>query len=505
MSPKQKLLFDTFSRYVLVTGPRRSGKSLGCAIKVVRHAYDVKGARVCIISKNIKLAKEGGPWSDLVDIVIPEWIEAGILKMVTPPKLDAQTRSLYCEISNRYGGVTRIYLASLEFDDDAERLMKSRRFSLIWICEATNFKKRSLFDTAIQSLRIPGLAYEQHQIMLDCNPPDDGQNNWIWKLFWGERLAESPPEQHKTEAQRESYRKFQQALCVIEIFIPDNPWLSQSEIDELYAQYSYDPDILARYFYGLWVTSTSEGFFSHQFKAPIHVLGNVLKPNRNDWEVILIPETTTQMFEGWDLGDKNSVTMFACKEEAKDKRGMSTYSFTDEVVVENDSVALEDYVEAVLKIRIKWETFIGRPIDWIAWSDTSSWQKKLSAEHHEAALIEEISKRYVISNGLSTSLIIKIQPVPKYKGSVKDGIKLMKRLLFENRMFISANCVNFIQMLRSFKPERARGTGIERVPDNYLTHRFDAGRYLLTAEEPIELAVNRTRVGKSPSRIVTMG
>jgi PBSX family phage terminase large subunit len=503
MSAKQKILFDCFKRYILCTGPRRSGKSLGCAIKVLRHAYDVPKARVCIISKNIKLAKEGGPWSDLVDIVIPEWEAAGVLKMVTPPKLDAQTRSLYCEVSNRYGGVTRIYLASLEYDDDAERLMKSRRFSLIWICEATNFKKRSLFDTAIQSLRIPGLPYEQHQIILDCNPPDDGQNNWIWKLFWGERLAENPPEQHKTDAQKESYRKFQQQLCVIEIFIPDNPWLSKEEIDELYAQYSYDQDILARYFYGLWVTSSSEGYFSQHFKPAIHVLGDVLKPNKSDWDVILIPETTDELYLGWDMGDKNSVTTFAYKEP--DEEGRSIYSFIDEVVVENDSVEISDYVDAVVNIMAKWDSFVGHPIKYHSWSDTSAWCKKLSAEHHEATLVYELSRRRAIADG-AMNRVIHLQMVNKYKGSVKYGIKLMKRLLFENRLFVSANCVNLIAMFRSFKPERARGTGIERVPDNVFTHRFDSSRYLLTAEEPLDLVVSsRTRLGKAPSRIVSLG
>lgn len=503
LSAKQFALFNSFERYILATGPRRSGKTLGVAHKFIRNCFDVPHSRGLLLAKNIKLAKEGGPWSDLVDTVLPEWQQLGYLDLVTRPKLDSQTRSLYCEISNRFGTKTRIYLASLEYDDDAEKLLKSRRFSTIWIAEATNFKKRVVFDTAIQSLRIAGLPYNQHQILLDCNPPDEGQDHWLWKIFWGERLAEIGPDNIQDAKQREAYAKFQKQLKVIEMFIPDNPFISQDEVDELYAQYSYDKDILDRYFYGLWVTSTNDGYFSQQFQPAIHVRGNVQRPNRDEWEVILIPEDTTELYTGSDLGDKNSVTIFACKE--KDDKGRSVYSIIDEVVVDNDAVGIEDYTEALFKIVSKWEEFIGKPIQWRHWSDTTAWRHKLTSENHEAALIEQISSRMAQTRQLSRTRTIQLRRVDKYKGSVQDGIKLIKRLLFENRLFVSANCVNTIQMLRSFKPTRTKGTGVEKVPDNMLTHRFDALRYLVSAEEPLEVQMERSRVGRTPGRIISFG
>lgn len=502
LSPKQFDILNNYCRYLLISGPRRSGKTIGVLHKLLRHAYDVKGARVIIIAKNIKLAKEGGPWDDLLNIVIPEWVRNNILTLVTPPKLDAQTRSLYCEVSNRYGGVTRIYLGSLEYDDDAEKLLKGRKFSLIYIIEATNFKKRSLLDTAIQCLRVGEPAHAR-QIILDCNPADEGENHWLYKVFWRERLSDEMPEQHKTDRQKQSYKEFQKSLGLIEVFIPDNNFLSEQEVNELYAQYSYDPDILARNFYGKWVTSTNEGYFSLHFKQDVHVLGNIMRQNRDDWEIILPPDDTDTLFNAWDLGDKYSVTVFASKE--RDSKNQGVYSVLDEVVVENDYVKLEDYVKACYAIVSKWEDHLGRALTWYSHSDTSSFFKKLSAQNHEAALIQEMSQRLVKERGDSPTRVITLRPVRKFSGSVDYGIKLMKRLLHENRLFISANCIHTIQMFKSFKPERARGTGVERVPDNEFTHKFDALRYLLAAEEPLDVAMNsRSRVGKPPGRIVSL-
>jgi hypothetical protein len=502
LTAKQREIFDCFSRYLLVSGPRRSGKTLGVLHKLVRHAFDVKNARVIMIAKNIKLAKEGGPWDDLINVILPEWEAAGILKVVTPPKLDAQTRSLYCEISNRNGGVTRIYLGSLEHDHDVEKLLRGRKFSFLYFIEATNFKSRSLFDTAVQCLRV-GEPDWARQIVMDCNPAEEGEAHWLYKLFWTERTSETPPEQHKTEEDREKHRAFQKQLTVIEVMIPSNTFLTKQEVDELYAQFSYDQDILARYFFGKWVTSTNDGYFAQHFKPAIHVLGNIMVPHREDWETILIPEDTDTMFSGWDLGDKSSVTVFACKET--DDKGRSTYSVVDEVVVDNDSVQLEDYVRACYSIIAKWEDFVGHPIKWRATSDTSSFMKKLSARNHEAALIRQISSQIVSEEQASPTRIIEMKPTDKYKGSVNQGIKLMKRLLFENRLFISANCIHTIGMFRSFKPERARGTGVERVPDNEWTHKFDALRYLLQSEEPMDVVMySKSRVGRAPNRIISI-
>lgn len=492
LSPKQLEIFNAYERYILVHGARRSGKSIGVAKKFLRHCFDVNGARACMLSKNIKLAKEGGPWSDLCDLVIPEFEAAGVLEMVTPPKLDAQTRSLFCEVSNRYGGKTRIFLGSLEFDDDAERLLKSRRFSIIWVLEATLFKKRTLFDTAIQSLRIPGLPFEQHQIILDCNPSEEGEDNWIWKIFFQERLAENPPEHFKTEEQIRAYREFQKNLREIAVNIPDNPYLNQQERDELFAQYSYDDSTLRRYYYGEWVRADTGGFFNGQFRQDVHVLGDVHKANRNDWEVIILDPSTQTVEVGWDIGDRNTSVTFTFK--ITDDKGRNEYYVFDEVCVLDDEVTIEALTEAVLEVMDKWEKTVGHPIQFTHFSDTSSFHKKISASNTEAMLVHNIS------NGRIT-----LRPVEKYRDSVMEGIGMIRRLLFENRIFISAHCFHTLNMLRGLKPARAQGTGVQKVPDSPLKHSYDSLRYVLAATCSRDAAIKRPRVKKAPGRIISMG
>jgi PBSX family phage terminase large subunit len=492
LSQKQLILFNAFERYLLVHGARRSGKSIGVAKKFTRHCLDVKGARACMLSKNIKLAKEGGPWSDLVDLVIPEFESAGVMQMVTKPKLDAQTRSLYCEVSNRYGGSTRIYLSSLEHDADAERLLKSRRFSIIWVLEATNFARRSLFDTAVQSLRIPNLPFNQHQLIFDCNPAEDGQNNWIWKLWFGEKNREVTPADFKSEQQFRAYREFQGQLRDISINIPDNPYLSQQEIDELYAQYQYDDATLRRYFYGEWVVANTDSFFAQQFRSEVHILGNVHTPKRDDWEVITIPPETQSIEVGVDIGDRSTSVTFVYKQT--DPKGRNEYYVIDEVCVADDDVTLDALTQAILEVMDKWEKFVGHRIQFNFFSDSSSFNRKISASDTEAMLV------YNLSGGR-----IELRPVVKYRNSVIEGVSMIRRLLFESRLFFSAQCIHTITMMRYLKPERASGTGVQKVPDSKYKHAYDSLRYVLGATGAADARISRPRVTKPPGRIVSLG
>ena len=62
MNSKQLEIFEDYHRYLLVHGPRKSGKTFGIIHKVLRHAFDVDGAMIAIVTKTIKNAKSAGVW-----------------------------------------------------------------------------------------------------------------------------------------------------------------------------------------------------------------------------------------------------------------------------------------------------------------------------------------------------------------------------------------------------------------------------------------------------------
>lgn len=492
LSPKQLVVFNCFKRLILLSGPRKSSKSWASCHRILRHCFDVPGAEVIVVSRNIKTAKEGGIWSYLIDHCLKEWLDAGVTEYIKPPGQDGQTRTLYCTIRNRYGGASKIMLNSLDFDGNAEQLFKERAVSCIYFSELSKWRDRKVFDVSVMSLRKPGIPYNQMMWLADTNPGDDGEDEWYYKIFHTERLMEGAPDWCKSPADIERFRKRQGEMAMIEIFLNENPFISQDVIDEVISTHSHDVDLYARYVEGRYVKASGDGFFSNVFKPTIHVMGNCSRPNRTEWEILTVPPETVQVDVGWDLGDMNTAIEFVYAVQDEKKR--NEYYVIAEIVVQNDNVSLEAITQAALDVMDDLEAKVGHPLKFNHWSDTSSFNKKLSARDTEAMLVRNISKGR-----------ISLSPVEKYQGSVNDGVSMFRRLLFENRLFFSAQCFYIITAIRSLKPVRSRGTGVQKVPDNIHTHPWDALRYVLCSLEPREARMNRPRVMKAPGRIISMG
>ena len=140
ISPKQLEIFNCTKRYLLVSGPRYSSKTIGVLHRLVRHCWETKGGRVGIFCKTIRNAKSG-VWSDLIDLIVPEWEQnlAGF-KVTVPPKVDGVTKMHFMRVSNMHGNETEIQLHSLDVDHDIEEKIKGTRFSLIFFSELPTSK-----------------------------------------------------------------------------------------------------------------------------------------------------------------------------------------------------------------------------------------------------------------------------------------------------------------------------------------------------------------------------
>lgn len=261
--------------------------------------------------------------------------------------------------------------------------------------------------------------------------------------------------------------------------LDDNPYLTDAEKKDLYRDYQHDPAKLARYYYGKWVRDSTNGVFSDVFSFNLHVVGEWDESLPEDDQELLRPAPKTYAIDvGLDIGDVNTSIHFGVPRFAD--ATILCYDIIDEIAFLGEKVPLTeiseliegrmDYWEAYCKAELKLENIL-----WRFWSDPSSMQYKSSAGSTEARIIEVYSKGR-----------IQLTPVVKGEGSVKARLNLLRRMLFEERVFISAKAVRTIDMLRSLKKGKSQTHIIDRT--SKWKHSFDSLTYMLSGAMPDEIA-----------------
>lgn len=470
LAPKQARLFNCYKTYVLCSGPVRSTKTIGCLHRLLRHAWETPQPRIAIFAKTVKSAFAGGVWSDLVEVVLPIWLKASMgMRITYGPKVEGSTRLHSLGVSNMHGGESEIQLRSLDYDFDIESSVKSGRFSMFYFSELSNFKNRIVFDATTERLRMPHLRDDQHLWLADTNPDDDGDESWIYKLFYVERTAKDHP-----------YPDVQAMFELFEFSLEDNIWMTQAQRNQIFARYAHDADRRDRYCYGKWTRSTETGLFSEVFMADTHVLGNVSKYDEDEWEMILPSENCSKIITGWDMGGSKNHSNHIIERIGGDGDPHSIFHILDETVSVNTMLTIEDFTTLVDERLRFWEKYVrehchSNPIEYRHWSDTTAFNTFRAAlggfDHTIVAIASEGR--------------IMLQASPKGKGSIFKRVDLLRRLLFQNRIFVSARCAETIRMLGSLKKGR---TKLEPVEENDMTHVFDSLTYALAGECVNEMA-----------------
>lgn len=457
LSEKQLAVFNCYKRYVLCAGGRRNGKSVAVGHKVFRHLWETPGARVALIATTIKAAKESGAFSDLTEIVAPIWMNSGIVGQsglpleytskgangLPGPRTDAATRTSSFRIRNYYGGDSELMLFSINNENEVEAITKSKRFSMVWLSEGSNFTSDQIFKNVIQILRMFHLKPEQHQLIVDTNPAEDGEDHWIYKKWFKERVQDDHPEPI-----------IQKELALFEFQLEDNPFLSQFEIAELKAsncdnQGEYDRNVL-----GLW--KRGHGLKGKIFADIWIPQTHVISP------MIDVDEGTVDLIGGWDIGEKNHAAHIV---EKRIYKGLTHYLVLEENVVIGEEKSTAMFAIEVYEKMQKIERFYQRRYNYRHWSDSSAFLFKASSETVDANIV------LAATDGEVTLLAAE---KPMY--SVETGTKLMRRCIIENRLLVGANCPYTIEMFQELK-----NTDIEE--DTRLKHPFDSLRYIIYMEE----------------------
>lgn len=468
---RQWQVFNSQKRVTLVTGSRYSGKSISVMHTIVRWAVQTPGSRTAIFAKSLSLAKDGGVWQDLIDIVLPSWFEGphGIhfttkdKNKVPGPTQDGQTRVPLFRISDMCGGESEFKLFSINNDDEVASKVKGKRFSTIYFAELSMFKDRKILGMTLPQLRMehlqprPGEPDPYHHWIADTNPDEDlGTDSWIYKIWYQERHDANHP-----------YPEFRDQLNVIEMPVEENPYITPYQIQELEAMCAGDDMLMDAYRRGIWPTRGGRKYHFRGIYLPSkHVVGN-----HEEGDQIEVHETSTTLFSGWDTGTVNHAVvlldkcMFFCGDKER-----AYWSVLDEYVCLQEQTELSEVVDSVMnKMRVI-ELRHGHRFGWVHWSDNSAltmWNPT-----HGSFDSTEIT---ACSGGT-----IHLQGVVKSKGSVGTRIRLLRRLLKEGRIFISARCVRVQEMLDKIKQSPKENQEIQ--PHDKLKHVFDALTYPIMME-----------------------
>lgn len=466
LSPKGYRIFNSYKRYLLVHGPRKTTKTISICNKIMRHCFENENAAVCMLTKTIRNAKSFGVWQDMTQFAVSQWTKAKVgLKYTMKPRMSADTKMSHFRVSNMYGGESEVQLHSLDHERDVESKFKGTRFSLIYLSEADQFKDRIVFDILTDQLRVVGLPYESHQLIADCNPPEEGDEHWLHDV-WFKGVG---PDGTST-------KEFKDMFEEIGFVLEDNTFMEEKERDELIEKYKYDKNKFNRYVLGLWDKNQATGHFADVYLPNVHVRGECTSKNEDDWQIIVPGDGTTTLLTGWDLGDINHAVSFACPRVLGEK---TAYDLIDEVVVLHEKISIEDFTEVVLERMDYWEQFMKesygtQKVIWRHWSDSSAMLYHSANDSYDELVVRNVSRGRIVLNGFQ-----------KYKESVKNRVSMLKKLLFTRRLFISAQLKNTISMVENLRPGKAKVETIKAASPE--KHIFDAVTYMLGSESPADI------------------
>jgi len=470
MNRKQFEIFNDRHRYLLIHGPRKSGKTFGLIHKILRHAFDVNGAMAAIVAKTLKNAKSAGVWS-LLCRALPLW-EANChgFKVVEGPKTTGDTKLSFVKIRNRHGTVSEIQCHSLEYAADVEAKFKGTAYSLFWLSEGDQFCDLNAFDIICDALRMtPFIPYEDHQLLFDCNPPETGPNNWMYEKWFTFKDSKPGSDEDANDA------LYREGLHRILVMIDDNPQLDPREKREMIGRYKRRKNLYARYIDGKWVQDITDGHFSEVWDETAHVIGNA-DGDEDTWEVLVPTPACRELLTGWDVGDRNHSFHIIEKittEHPHTKKPIISFSVLDELVVLKSKVSTTQFCEAALAKIEKWNKYQknthGIELRWRHWSDTSAFQWKATANTTDSAII-------FAATG------IRIDAAPKYRNSNHDKVDLLSELLMLNRLVVSAQ----LDKTRSMFANVKKGGEAEFIKENDHKHPFDSLSYPILAEAPMD-------------------
>jgi hypothetical protein len=462
-----------------------SGKGIGCLHKLVRHSYDTRTAESIIITLNYNVGG-GGPWADLLRLVLPAWrdgnrypdymyegtdpnsstpqllnsqtgnlvphprggiangqglgdlMDRGINLEFTEPRLDAKTKCSKLWIHNRYGGWNLVILLSIPFAVQIENKIKGLTPSFVFMDELTNFESRDYFKfIGLQLSRRAGLGGVPQQLVAAANPA--GPSHWVYKVWWEEALAaENEPGKLCPDGLRRKpqFSRYHVRLTENRHRIPID------YVQQMRDTIGTDLVDRARLEEGQWVDrALGKSLYGDYWVPAIHVKPAPGSPEARRG-IGIAPSSVVPIMIGYDPGPVNFSVHFEQFIGSKDK-GVLLVIF-DELNFVGQYVPYPRVVRAIMLRMRYWNDGFG-PFHFEHIADEASFNQVRSDGKFDYQEIERLSAKWCAEHPESKLSPIKLKPCPKGNDSVPARTRMLIGMMQQETLLVSAICLKTIE------------------------------------------------------------
>lgn len=520
LSPKQLDFYLSPKRFKCAAGPRGVGKTWGIEHEVMKHLWRFRSRAAIVVKTN--RAGSLGVWPEITTTIFEEWDAAGIgskeadFSWATTPRQDPTSKIRYCKIWNRHGTQSELVLFPIERSEDAKEKLLSTQFSLIWLSEAHLYETDELYRIATGQLRLPSVPYEDTRLICDCNPPDEGPDHWLYKVFEEERnLPEEEFDPLWDERTRRAFKKRQSETQIWYFNAADNPF-APDLVDSFRATYARNPVDYQRFVEGKWIKVASAGsFFKSVFFRELHVFGNTDAKDEADWETLWPSDSPAAHRErgklviacGWDPGDVNHA--WVAVQPWTNAANKLCFDVVDEHVVLDEEVSLDKFtvdvmehmanLENACQEEYRWRKDPDGAFVWEHYSDSSVDDFRAAADDGDVPTDESSTDAGIIYAASKMKIELQGASAVKKGGWQRKRVNFIQQLLRENRIRVSAHCFRVIEMLERLRRNPGKSTSVYIAPGQPEKHAFDALSYviaMLCIEEINAVGDERPKVGR---------
>lgn len=411
LNPTQNLLFNDTRPVLLAAGEKGSGKSYGCATKVIRHLYDEANALGWIISP-VHLPTQEGVWYDMETVIAPEWEAAGVKFQF---QYERKSKHTNLWVTNRHGGASKLLLYSIPYASQVRVRCKGPAPSIVYVEEITDCSSQDYFRfPAAQLGRRQGIVGPQ-QFLASCNPA--GPSHWVYKTFVEPALAGHA---------RFGYYHFP---------ITENVGrLPPGYVDHLESIFGQDVTMRKRLIEGQWVEAPSgDAIFKETFIPEIHQIGD-LKTG-----IGLLPLKELPIIVGYDLGPIN----FSCQfMQNVPSAPVNTWIVFDEINFVGKPRPYHTVVPVIIERMEFWKDMMQTEFMFDHISSDESFTNIRSDGSFDAAEFEKLSDGEIRFRGC-----------PRPSQSVPARVRMIESLLQQEAIYISALCPKTCEMFRLLESE----------------------------------------------------
>lgn len=474
LNPTEQKAFDCEKKYLLLWGPKGSGKTYIATTKLVKHCYENRNALALILVRTQNMAKKGGAWDKLLTEIIPHWT-AGLGIEFSDVKTDQQHYQ-YIWVENRFGGWSMIAVMSSPHANQLRDRVRGMEPSMVFVDELTSCPSPEYFrSVAAQLGRRPGPTGVQ-QYIAACNP--EGPSHWVYREWFLAPLDEETGEWDPD---------------FVEMFFPreENRHRMQAGYFEgLKKIYRSDSVESARMEEGEWVDRPSgESLFAEIYNVMVHVrpLDERGQPHPKEG---LMPVEKHAIIIGLDPGSVYNAFVFQQYLRLDDKMKWVIF---DELVTIRKRISYVDFIPMVMRRVLWWRDQVGDQMPQVWISDSSAFNQFRAAQGSYDIL--EIQKIYAANQAKYHMEPVKVKDCPKFNGSRVTRTRLGQQFLSEDCVVVSARCRHVHRMFLNLQGHKPKD-GEQLDPEKLLTpmrsehvHTWDATSYpwLMASMNPTAL------------------